>query len=369
MYDVFISFKNSVNGIKTEDSTFAMTLYNELTNRGVKVFMSNQSLNDLGVSEYKKVIDEALDTTKSILVLGAKLEYLDSQWVKYEWDSFVNDVISGIKPNGKIFSYIGDFEISTLPRSLRQYQVFKRNNEDINYVINYIMNALDLPIIKKEQPTTENKIRLLGHADIIREQINFFDLVSEVKDVIYSTLENLPTELFIDVEPSIKIMERSTDTWKILMSGDKVIGHWFFVTLYDEEFERAIKGELHEEEISYENINYINLPGFYRGYFLQIEILKEYQSFFTFKLLFDSFLEQLERFAKEGVFISEWCAVAESPEGIALCKSLGMDFVCNHKIDGKMYHGKFLPFPNIKALHRNSSLVNLYKEAEKEFLF
>ena len=46
---------------------------------------------------------------------------MESSWVRYEWDGFFNDVLSGQK-EGHLFSYIDDMSPSDLPRTLRQLQ-------------------------------------------------------------------------------------------------------------------------------------------------------------------------------------------------------------------------------------------------------
>ena len=51
----------------------------------------------MGSSRYKADIDKALDTAKLMIVVLTKVEYAFSQWVQYEWDSFYNDYLSGVR--------------------------------------------------------------------------------------------------------------------------------------------------------------------------------------------------------------------------------------------------------------------------------
>ena len=90
-FDVFISYKNSDNGILTKDSFLARELYEFLTKEGIHAFFSAQSLADLGADRYKQIIDDTLDSCSVLIVVGTKLEYIQSSWVRYEWDSFFND--------------------------------------------------------------------------------------------------------------------------------------------------------------------------------------------------------------------------------------------------------------------------------------
>ena len=124
-YDVFISFKNSdSDGNKTKDSIIAEQLYNYLTEKGLSVFFSNVELEFLGKAQYTRVIDNALESSQFLIAVGCSNENLDSQWVRYEWESFINDVRSGIKSNAEIFVLYQDMTINQLPRALRQHQAF-----------------------------------------------------------------------------------------------------------------------------------------------------------------------------------------------------------------------------------------------------
>lgn len=142
-FDIFISYKNlDHNGLQTRDSVIAKELFYFLTSKKLNVFFSTISLESIGESEYKNVIDDALDSSKILIAVGTKVEYLQSKWVKYEWDSFVNDILSGINKNGRIFTVVEDIDIAKLPRSLRQNQIFGSNKESLDSLYNYIKNAL-----------------------------------------------------------------------------------------------------------------------------------------------------------------------------------------------------------------------------------
>ena len=82
--EVFISFKNSdFSGNPTRDSVIAKNLYEELAARKVAVFYSNSTLLSLGQSVYKKSIDEALESTKVLIVVSTDINFLMSEWVIY----------------------------------------------------------------------------------------------------------------------------------------------------------------------------------------------------------------------------------------------------------------------------------------------
>ena len=141
---VFISVKKfDERGCVTEDSHIANELYDFLTDKNLSVFLSERSLEVLGASAYKKAIDSALDQCQILIAVGTSAGNLSTGWVQYEWDSFINDIISGLKPEGRVFIYVKDVSIALLPRPLRQSQVFQHQPDEMERLYRFISNALE----------------------------------------------------------------------------------------------------------------------------------------------------------------------------------------------------------------------------------
>ncbi|MBR3864999.1 MAG: methyltransferase domain-containing protein [Clostridia bacterium] len=141
--DVFISFKNTdFSGNKTRDAEIARQLYEELTTRKVATFYSSTTLLSLGQAVYKKSIDEALESTKVLVVVSTDIKFLESEWVKYEWESFHQDILSGMKKNAQIVPYFASFTREQTPRSLRDLQTFNIDNNSISEVADFVVNSL-----------------------------------------------------------------------------------------------------------------------------------------------------------------------------------------------------------------------------------
>ena len=143
-YDVFISFKNSdKDGNSTEDSVIATKIYEYLKGKGLRVFLSVRELEFLGKSQYTDVIDNALETSRFLIAVGCSRENLDSEWVRYEWSSFLNDIRSGFMQNKEVYVLYRGMKIADLPRSLRQQQAFNADEEDAcERVCNFIQSAM-----------------------------------------------------------------------------------------------------------------------------------------------------------------------------------------------------------------------------------
>ena len=81
-----------------------------MTAKGLHVFLSDFTLEELGESDYADAIDSALKSASVLLAIGTAADHLESNWVRYEWKSFFTAIRSGYKPNGKVFTYIKGIE-------------------------------------------------------------------------------------------------------------------------------------------------------------------------------------------------------------------------------------------------------------------
>ena len=68
----------------------AQDLYDELTERGYKVFFSGITLEDKLGQEYEPYIFAALSSARVMLAVGTKREYYDAVWVKNEWSRYLS---------------------------------------------------------------------------------------------------------------------------------------------------------------------------------------------------------------------------------------------------------------------------------------
>jgi hypothetical protein len=156
--DIFISCKNlDEHGVQTRDSEIAAEVYKFLTGKGLSVFLSTFTLEQLGASAYTREIDSALESATVLLAIGTSADHLNSEWVRYEWDSFSNAIRSGGKPNGRVFTYIEGMPIRALPWALRHTQTFVHSKGSLERLYNFINKALPPSPEERER---ENEERL-----------------------------------------------------------------------------------------------------------------------------------------------------------------------------------------------------------------
>lgn len=141
---VFISFKNSDNGKRTIDADIAENLYARLDELGITTFYSNITLIENGHSEYMDAIDEALDSSIVLVLLGSEVEYIKSKWVSYEWNSFRGDMLADAKPNGMLLPYISKkISREDKPRAIKDVETFVIEDDDIERIVSFIHNYLN----------------------------------------------------------------------------------------------------------------------------------------------------------------------------------------------------------------------------------
>jgi hypothetical protein len=123
---------------RSEDYGYAEEVHRFLTDSGVKAFFSHVSLPELGSSDYRREIDQALDDTQHLVVITSSRENVLSQWVEAEWGFFINEKRSGRKPGNLITLVVGSMEISELPPSLRYYEVITYGPEALEKLLRYV---------------------------------------------------------------------------------------------------------------------------------------------------------------------------------------------------------------------------------------
>lgn len=160
-YDVFISFKNNdANGQRTTDSQLAEALYARLKDAGINTFFSNVTLFEFGETVYKDAIEHALIDARVMIVIGTSLEHLTSTWVKYEWSSFHEEILSGDKPGGTIVPYLSQsITRSERPMALRNFESFAIETTTPDQVVTFVLSALGKKAESRTLPGRDPNVR------------------------------------------------------------------------------------------------------------------------------------------------------------------------------------------------------------------
>lgn len=129
-YDVFISYKelDDVTRQRTDDSYLAHDLYNILTGLGYKVFFAPRSL--VGVKLFEPKIYSAIISSKAMIVLGTRTEYLEGVWVKNEWSRFIDLIDKGEEKI--LVPVFKNMKANEFPSRFSPYQAY--NRDDISFL-------------------------------------------------------------------------------------------------------------------------------------------------------------------------------------------------------------------------------------------
>jgi len=149
-YDIFISFKDSDgNGNDTEDKAIANEIYEELTEKGFKVFFSPETFKKLGVDKWNEELENALYTSTILIAIGTKKSYMESKYVKWERDTFTTWRSKDTRR--RMYAYISPpMTMNDLPDDIKQLSVFvsERKEDLYEYVTNHLKNLKKIFIYK-----------------------------------------------------------------------------------------------------------------------------------------------------------------------------------------------------------------------------
>lgn len=357
-FEVFISFKFSdEQGNRTPDSEIAQELYYALTQLGYRTFLSTNTLEQLGSSRYKADIDAALDTAKVMIVVLTKAEYASSQWVQYEWDSFYNDYLSGVRKEANLFTFISGVEIHDLPRTLRNVQSFDYK-EGVSYVCEYVKNA-----IPKDDGADLAAANQSGRFDIITgRQVTKEDIRQAVllDTMVYDDIYRVDTALceeWFSVNPDIYIMAKDT-------RKNRVIAYVNLSPVSDECYERIKKGDFIDTGITADMVLSYDMPFPYNLYFSSIVIHPDYQNTEVFMELFNAIVDKFIKLGKQEVFVHRMLADAVTQNGEKFCKLFGMKKIKSSNHKSSLYEITMIP-PMFRILSKKTK--QLYDYYQKKY--
>nr|MDO8119208.1 toll/interleukin-1 receptor domain-containing protein [Candidatus Sigynarchaeota archaeon] len=120
IYDVFISYN-------TVDLVHAKQVQDFLNADGFSVFLANDSIPKVGVTDYRRLIDDAIEHATHMIVVASSRENVESRWVEAEWGLFINEIRAGRKVGNLLTIVTEDLNTGMLPISLRGFEVISLN--------------------------------------------------------------------------------------------------------------------------------------------------------------------------------------------------------------------------------------------------
>lgn len=360
-YDVFISFKYSDSlGNRTPDFEMARELYEALSALGYRTFFSSNTLEKMGSSRYKADIDEALDRARVMIVVLSCAEYASSHWVQYEWDSFYNDYLSGVRADANLFTMTANVDLHELPRTLRNVQSFDYG-AGVSHVCDYIKNVLPRPMEKKrEAPTAPagKRISIIMGKEVTAKEIAEASYLDRLvyDDIYLVTLEQC--EEWIAANPDIYILAKDLQT-------DRFVAYANLMPVTDECYERMRSGEFIDTEITPDMILSYDMPFPYNLYFSSIVIHPDYQNTEVFMEMFHAIIDKFLALGEREVFIRRMIVDAVTVNGEKFCKLFGMTKVKGSAHGSSLYEITMIP-PKFRLLSKKSKQLYDYYQSKYE---
>lgn len=176
-YDIFICYKETdANGERTIDSVIAQDVYNELTEKGYRVFFSRITLEDTLGQEYEPYIFAALNSAKVMLAFGTDYEYYNAVWVKNEWSRFLSLIEAGHKKT--LIPCYKDIDVYDMPVEFKKLQ-----GQDMGKVgaVQDLLRGIE-KIIPKKNSTTSTSILASTNNDSVIPLLERVDIFLSDRD-------------------------------------------------------------------------------------------------------------------------------------------------------------------------------------------
>lgn len=193
-YDVFIS-------CKSEDYIYAEEIYNFLTANGFNTFLAYNELRLLGDAEFRRAISTAMKSAYHMIIFASDARHIDSTWVYYEWDMFLNAKLKGFK-EGQIMTILKDVEVEDINMDLWKYESFTFENYKeklLDYVVTprysemrkALRDNIRINTVYIENNTTENDlIHLISEFSATHGAINIdrrdLEFLYDMHEVAYT---------------------------------------------------------------------------------------------------------------------------------------------------------------------------------------
>ena len=350
MYDVFISYKHTDDlGNLTKDHHIAKQLYNDLSRLGYRVFFSEYSLEEKGTAEFKTEIDDALGSSKVLILVLTDKKHAEAKWVKYEWNVYYTDYLNDIRKELFLFTYTENVSIGELPITLRTVQNFSCGT-GYAALTNHLASIFNKPV---------SRFRVKQNSEVTFEDIK--EAVN-LDNVVFEGMEHVDPEecwKWFKFNPDIYLFVEET-------ASHKIVAYTNTSPITEECYERIKSGTFLTTNITGDMILSFDMPYPYSLYFFSIAISPEFQNSELLFMLINALIEKFLSFAERDVFIKRMIADAVTPNGRKFCELFGMRPITTSTHDSKLYEIKMIP-PEFRIISKRvKELYAKYKSVYEE---
>lgn len=229
------------------------------------------------------------------------------------------------------------------------------NNPSFPFLVDTITSSY------KQPESVLSTLKVGGITEIINWGWDGKTLLEELIRIDYETIQNLQETDEGTVDTWKVIRMEHPDTWRVLYTEPrKIAGYWSYVALFDEYYNKLLKGEMTEGDISEDKVPVMELPGHYNMFITVMALREKFRGTSAIHLLYSSLLDILENLAMQGIFFDTVLTNAYTPAGESVCKSFGMQYVRASPSHGKLYFLKLYPLPIHNIFKEHPKLTELY---------
>lgn len=185
------------------------------------------------------------------------------------------------------------------------------------------------------------KLFIANFEDIISWGWSGKKLLQHLIALDYETTDNLSEKNEGTSHQWAPVFMNNPNCWKLLaIRPGEIVGYWSYFALKEEFFRQMKQGIVSDSQITIETVEPIECPGIYNIYIVIICIKEHYRKS-GYKLLHDSFIDNLNDLTNSGCTINEVCINAFTDIGEVMCKNFGLKKVTNHSEFGIMYASNY----------------------------
>ena len=201
IYDVFICTKISMKTKNnpeaegyTDDSHYALSLYNHLNHMGLNVFYSDKCLKGI---DYDSQIFSALIRSRNIIVLTTKKDYLESPWVESEWRRWLNLTDCNLKEKNSLYLYLPKGNNIELPSKLSRTQIYTDSSSLVDSVEANVKKQMDIADLIEKLDVISTSI---NNGDYYYNKSDFIEKVVTLKSAYEVQYKEISKNLNLDVK-------------------------------------------------------------------------------------------------------------------------------------------------------------------------
>lgn len=190
-------------------------------------------------------------------------------------------------------------------------------------------------LAQRREPAT-NELTVEGWLWCLESGISAEQLLADLISLDYSSVPGLDGQSEGHVAQWAPVFEASPETWRLIVSGHKIVAYWSFFSLAPALQEKLLAGELYDSEIVHDKIRTLRAPATHDLYIPMFGMHKWYkdQRRQIFRLLLKSFYDQVHALEAQGIQFQNVYANAFTEDGASLARSLGFEHVAYAKQGG-----------------------------------